>query len=87
MKKGKIPYIPHTPSLHPITIAPHHHHLLGRQRLFSAVLPIALMVYFFLRFYLFIHERHTERDRDRQREKQAPCGKPDVGLNPRTLGS
>ena len=34
---------------------------------------------FFLRFYLFIHER--------QREKWAPCGEPDVGFHPRTLGS
>ena len=42
---------------------------------------------FFLRFYLFIHERHTERQRHRQREKQAPCREPDVGLNPRTPGS
>ena len=33
---------------------------------------------FFRRFYLFIHERH------RQREKQAPCREPDVGLDPRT---
>ena len=45
------------------------------------------MLYFpcaiFLRFYLFIHERHTEseRQRHRQREKQAPCGEPDVGLD------
>ena len=31
--------------------------------------------------------RDTERDRDRQREKQAPCGEPDMGLDPRTLGS
>ena len=29
----------------------------------------------------------TERQRHRQREKQAPSGKPDVGLDPRTLGS
>ena len=28
-----------------------------------------------------------ERERERQREKQAPCRKPDVGLNPRTPGS
>ena len=42
-------------------------------------------LFFFLRFYLFIHERHTERERQRhrQREKQALCR----GLNPRTLGS
>ena len=35
----------------------------------------------FWRFYLFIHERH------RQREKQAPCGKPNAGLDSRTPGS
>ena len=34
------------------------------------------MVFVFLRFYLFIHERH------RQREKQAPCREPYVGLDP-----
>ena len=39
------------------------------------------------RFYLFIHERYRERQRHRQREKQTPCGEPDAGLNPRTLGS
>ena len=42
--------------------------------------PLALL--FFLRFYLFIHERHRERQRQRQKEKQAPYGEPDVGLNP-----
>ena len=32
--------------------------------------------------------RDTERrQRHRQREKQAPCREPDIGLNPRTLGS
>ena len=36
--------------------------------------------YFFKRFYLFIHERH------RQREKQASCREPDVGLGPGTPG-
>ena len=45
---------------------------------------------FFLRLYLFIHERHRERERQRQRhrqrEKQAPCREPDVGLDPRTPG-
>ena len=25
--------------------------------------------------------------RDTEREKQAPCGEPDMGLDPRTLGS
>ena len=28
-----------------------------------------------------------ERQRHRRREKQAPCWKPDVGLDPRTPGS
>ena len=32
-------------------------------------------------------ERERERQRHRQREKQAPCREPDVGLDPRTLGS
>ena len=36
---------------------------------------------------MFIHERHRERQRHKQREKQAPCMEPDVGLDPRTLGS
>ena len=34
-----------------------------------------------------IHERHRERGRDRPREKQAPCGDPNAGLDPRTPGS
>ena len=37
------------------------------------------MFFFFLRFYLFIHERQRERQRHRQREKQAPCRVPSVG--------
>ena len=36
---------------------------------------------FFLRFYLFIHERH------RQREKEAPGRESDTGLDPRSPGS
>ena len=33
--------------------------------------------------------RYTERERQRhrQKEKQAPCREPDVGLDPRTVGS
>ena len=52
-----------------------------------------LNLLFFLRFYLFIHKRQRERERERerqrhrQREKQVPCREPDVGLNPRMLGS
>ena len=40
---------------------------------------------FYSIFYLFM--RDTERQRHRQRKKQAPYRKPDVGLDPRTLGS
>ena len=29
-------------------------------------------------------QRERERERERQREKQAPCRKPDVGLDPGT---
>ena len=36
---------------------------------------------------LFIHERERESQRYRQREKQAPCRKPDMGLDPGTPGS
>ena len=42
------------------------------------------MTFFFFRFYLFM-VRHTERQRHRQREKQAPCGEPDAGLDPRIM--
>ena len=35
---------------------------------------------FLILFYLFIHERHTERQRHRQREMQAPSGEHDAGL-------
>ena len=38
-------------------------------------------MYLFLRIYLFIHEKH------RQREKQAPHREPEVGLDPRSPGS
>ena len=43
----------------------------------------------FFKIYLFIYDRHRERERQRhrQKEKQSPCGEPDVGLDPRTLGS
>ena len=40
----------------------------------------------FLRFYLFIHERHTERQKHREREKQAPCREPHEGLDLGTPG-
>ena len=33
----------------------------------------------FLKYFIYLF-------RERQREKQVPCGQPDVGLNPMTLG-
>ena len=44
--------------------------------------------FFFLDFiYLFMRDPERERQRHRQRGKQAPCGEPDAGLDPRTPGS
>ena len=34
-----------------------------------------------------MRDTQKERQRHRQREKQAPCREPDVGLDPRSLGS
>ena len=54
------------------------------------VTGLCAMLFFFLRFYLFIHEKHREereKQRHRQREKQAPCRELDVGLDPGTPGS
>ena len=34
-----------------------------------------------------MRDTERKRQRHRQREKQAPCGKPDMGLNPSTPGS
>ena len=37
---------------------------------------------------VFIHERHTEKEAETQAEgEEAPCREPDVGLDPRSLGS
>ena len=47
----------------------------------------SVVVVVFLRFYLFIHERHRENQRYRQREKQASCREPNAVLNPMTSGS
>ena len=47
-----------------------------------------LFVYLFKDFiYLFIRDSQRQRQRHRQREEQAPCRKPDAGLNPRSPGS
>ena len=45
---------------------------------------LSLKLFFFKDFiYLFMRDKQ----RHRQREKQAPCGEPDAGLDPRTPGS
>ena len=49
-------------------------------------IKIYFLFFDFLRFYLFVHERHRERQIHRQREKQTPHREPDEGLDPRTLG-
>ena len=43
--------------------------------------------FFFLRFYLCIHERQRQREREREREKQVPCREPGMGLDPGFPGS
>ena len=50
---------------------------------------VYIYIYILKGFFLFIHERHKEKERQRhrQRDKQAPCRKPNVGLDPRTPGS
>ena len=52
-----------------------------------AILDVFYFYFFKDLMYLFMRERHSERQRHRQREKQAPCREPNVGLDPRTLGS
>ena len=55
---------------------------------YTSTFLFLFLFFFFLRFYLFIHERHTHTQRGRDtEEKQAPCRKPIVGLDPRTPGS
>ena len=42
---------------------------------------------FFLKIlFIYSQEAQKERQRHRQREKQAPCGEPDVGLDPGSPG-
>ena len=43
--------------------------------------------FFYLKDFIYLFMRDTERQRHRQREKQAPCRKPDAGLGPGTPGS
>ena len=60
------------------------------QRTYNNILnPMSVLFFIFLKdfIYLFMRETQRERQRYRQREKQAPCREPNVGLDPRTLGS
>ena len=46
------------------------------------------LVFYFLRFYLFTHEKHGERETETQAEGEAGfMQEPDVGLDPRSPGS
>lgn len=47
-----------------------------------SITPSTHPLFFFSRFYVFMHERYTERDIGRGRRRE-----PYRGLNPRTLGS
>ena len=51
----------------------------------AVVIFFFLPIYLFIRFYLFIYERHTHTER--QRHRQGPCRELDVGLYPETPGS
>ena len=70
----------------------------GNQGLLKAVLYVLNpmekylnLAYGFLKKFIYLFMRDTDRERGRerhrQREKQAPCGEPDAGLDPRTPGS
>jgi len=54
-----------------------------------ALKEVPLTFLFFLRFYLFVREReHKPGEWQAEGETVSPLSKePDVGLNPRTLGS
>ena len=49
--------------------------------------PVFVNSIFFKVLFIYLWETCRKRQRHRQREKLAPCGEPDVGLNPRMLGS
>ena len=53
----------------------------------SAVTVLNWHLFFLKRFYLFFHEKYTEREAETQREKQVPCREPNVGLYSGTPGS
>ena len=61
-------------------------HSLGT-KLKEAPKNTGVKINFFGKDFIYLFMRETERQRHRQKEKQAPCRKPDAGLDPGTPGS
>ena len=53
----------------------------------TGFLLLLLLFFFFFKDFIYLFLRGGWRQRHRQRKKQAPCGDPDVGLDPRSPGS
>ena len=60
---------------------------LGIGFIFALNIFVTTFSFYFLKDFVYLFMRDTERQRHRQREKQAPCREPDVGLDPGTPGS
>ena len=43
---------------------------------------LIFLSFFFFKDFIYVFMRDTERQSYRQRENEAPCGEPDVGLDP-----
>ena len=57
---------------------------LPQEETYMEFILISREIFFKDFIYLFMRDTHTQRQGHRQREKQAPCGEPDWGLDPRT---
>ena len=66
---------------------PNQHHLPHNYTKASEI----CLLFFFLRFYLFIHDSHTERDREAETQAEGEAGsmqrEPDMGFDPGSPGS
>ena len=61
---------------------------LNSQAALKVYICLFFLIFILKNIYLFMRDTERERQRHRQREKkQAPCRKPDTGLNPGTPGS
>ena len=58
----------------------------GHSLTIENILRRNVFIFNFLKDFIYLFMRHRERQRHRQKEKQAPCRKPDAGLDPRTPG-